>query len=147
LGELEAAWQSLLESTSGKVRSRFSAGHFMETSADTVMFGLPNPVHRDRCEEIRSEVDDALAATFGRPIPLKLVVDETDPEPDFFTPPPSGGAVAVDEIDDGTREEDTVDIHSLVDATDDIPSAADRVMSTFDGSTLLEDPQSQPPDY
>ena len=141
LVELEAVWQSMLEATSGRVRSRFSAGHFMETSGDSVLFGLPNPVHRDRCEEIRAEVDQALATQFGRPIPLTLVVDETDPEPDFFSPTPSGGAGAIDEAHADIHEEDTVDVHDLVDATGNIPSAQDRVMATFDGSTLLEDPQ------
>ena len=112
------------------------------------MFGLPNPVHRDRCEEIRAELDDALAAKFGRPIPVSLVVDMIEEEPDFFATPPSGGAggVAEDEAnEDGGREEDTVDVHDLVDATGDVPSAEDRVMATFENSELLEDPSNQHP--
>ena len=138
--ELSAAWQPLLESMSGRVRSRFSAGHFMPSGADTANFGLPNPVHRDRCEEIRAEVDAAIASHFGRPIPLALVVDETEPEPDFFNPPPSGGAVAVAEPEPTVSAEEDVDVHSLVDATGDVPSAEDRVLATFEGSTVLEDP-------
>ena len=116
----------------------------METGADSIMFGLPNPVHRDRCEEIRAEVDQAIATHFGRPIPMSLVVDMVEEEPDFFAAPPSGGAGAVDTVDD-TYEEETVDVHALVDATDDVPSAEDRVMATFENSTLLEDPQNNFP--
>jgi len=145
LQELEGAWQGLLESMSGRVRSRFSAGHFLETTAESAVFGLPNPVHRDRCEEIRDEVDATLAATFGRPVPLTLVVDMVEEEPDFFTTPPSGGAGAV-ALADEIPEEDTVDVHDLVDATGDVPSAQDRIMATFEGSTLVDDPQNQPHD-
>jgi hypothetical protein len=145
LAELDGLWQSLLESMSGKVRSRFSAGHFMETSTDSLIFGLPNPVHRDRCEEIRDEVDQALAARFGRPLPLALVVDLVEEEPDFFAAPPSGGAGVTEDLQDTAHEEATVDVHDLIDATDDVPSAEDRVMATFENSTLLEDPQNNLP--
>lgn len=145
LAELLAVWQPMLESMSGRVRSRFSAGHWVETTADSVNFGLPNPVHRDRCEEIRIEVDDALVVQFGRPIALSLVVDMVDEEPDFFSAPPSGGAGTTDDADDGTLEEDTIDVHGLVDATGDVPSAEDRVMTTFENSILLEDPQNNFP--
>jgi len=144
--ELQAMWQGALEKLSGRVRSRFAAGHFVDSTADSAMFGLPNPVHRDRCQEERSEVDQALAAHFGRPIPLELVVDLVEEEPSFFASPPSGGAGAVAEVADaGPEEEEIVDVHDLVDATGDIPSAQDRVMNTFEGSTLLEDPPNQPP--
>jgi DNA polymerase III subunit gamma/tau len=145
LAELDGLWQALLESMSGKVRSRFSAGHFMETSPDSLIFGLPNPVHRDRCEEIRAEVDQALAARFGRPMPLSLVVDMIEEEPDFFAAAPSGGAGVIEDLQDTAHEEATVDVHDLVDATDDVPSAEDRVMATFENSTLLEDPQNNLP--
>ena len=145
LAELLAVWQPMLESMSGRVRSRFSAGHWVETTADSVNFGLPNPVHRDRCEEVRVEVDEALVVQFGRPIPLSLVVDMVEEEPDFFSTPPSGGAGITDDADDGTLEEDTIDVHGLVDATGDVPSAEDRVMTTFENSILLEDPQNNFP--
>ena len=145
LAELNGLWQALLESMSGKVRSRFSAGHFMETSPDSLIFGLPNPVHRDRCEEIRAEVDQALAARFGRPMPLSLVVDMIEEEPDFFAAAPSGGAGVIEDLQDTAHEEATVDVHDLVDATDDVASAEDRVMATFENSTLLEDPQNNLP--
>ena len=141
LTELEAAWPSILQATAGRVKARFGAGHFMETATDAAIFGLPNPVHRDRCEEIRAEVDQAIAAHFGRPVPLRLVVDETDPEPDFFAPP-SGGAGEVAETETAAFEEEEVDVHDLVDATGDVPSAQDRVMTTFENSTLLEDPET-----
>jgi hypothetical protein len=145
LAELLAVWQPMLESMSGRVRSRFSAGHWVETTADSVNFGLPNPVHRDRCEEVRVEVDEALVVQFGRAIPLSLVVDMVEEEPDFFSTPPSGGAGTTDDADDGTFEEDSIDVHGLVDATGDVLSAEDRVMTTFENSILLEDPQNNFP--
>ena len=117
----------------------------MASTAKSAVLGLPNPVHRDRCEEIRSEVDSTLAAHFGYPVPLTLVVDMVEDEPDFFAPPPSGGADVVEEAAN-VLEEETVDVHDLVDATDDVPSAEDRVLETFENSTLLDDPANQPHD-
>lgn len=143
--ELQDAWPGLLEGLSGRVRSRFSAGHFIETADGVVQFGLPNPVHRDRCEEVRAEVDQAIAERFGRPVPLTLVVDLVEAEPDFFTPP-SGGSGAVESPQPDFDEEESVDIDALVDATEDVPSAADRVLATFENSVLLDDPPNTRPD-
>ena len=129
---------------SGRVRSRFSAGRFLEPEGGTAQFGLPNPVHRDRCEEVRAEVDDALAAHFGASVPLALVVDNAEIEPDIFATASAGSAN--DEpppIDD----DEAVDLDALTDADDAqvALSGVDRVLATFEGSTVVEDP-SNPPD-
>ena len=137
LGELQAAWDGgLLESLSGRARSRFSAGRFLENDDGVVVFGLPNPVHRDRCEEIRGEVDDALASQFGRPVPLALVVDQAEHEPDFLDAPRPASAPEPAEVE----ADEAVDLDALVDAHDAAaPSAVDRVLTTFEGSVVLDE--------
>ena len=131
---------------SGRVRSRFSAGKWLDHDGDSAIFGLPNPVHRDRCEEVRGEVDDALAAHFGGPLPLKLVVDTSEPEPDIFaTRPADVGPTSNDPPP--VEEEEVVDLDALTDAGDAGPaSGVDMVLATFEGSKLLEDPAAQNPD-
>ena len=131
---------------SGRVRSRFSAGKWLDDDGATAIFGLPNPVHRDRCEEVRAEVDDALAAHFGGPIPLTLVVDVSEPEPDIFATQPADVGPSSNDPPP-VEEEEVVDLDALTDAGDAGPaSGVDMVLATFEGSKLLDDPASQNPD-
>lgn len=141
--QLQAAWSDhILPSMSGRVRSRFSAGHFVEVDGGVVQFGLPNPVHRDRCEEIRDEVDAALQSHFGGPIPMALIVDAADVEPDLFDPPADHsqtGSNAASEL----PPEEAIDPNELVDAPDAGQSGVDRLLATFEGSTVLDEDPSE----
>lgn len=141
--QIRAAWNdTVLQSMSGRVRSRFTAGHFVGIDNGTVQFGLPNPVHRDRCDEIRAEVDDALQQHFGMPIPLTLIVDAADVEPDLFDAPPSQGddqAAAVAAL----PPEESIDPNELVDAPDQGQTGVDRLLATFEGSTVLDEDPSE----
>src|SRR5690606_23664514 len=75
LAALAAAWTaSVLGALTNRARARFNAGRFVAVDAQAE-FALPNAIHRDRCDELRPEVEAALAAHFGRPVPLRLVVD------------------------------------------------------------------------
>ena len=58
-----------------KAKALFQAGRFVSAEGGRAQFGLPNDIHRNRCEEMRPEVEAALAEQFGRPVPLVLVVD------------------------------------------------------------------------
>lgn len=75
--ELTLAWaDQVLEQISARARARFRAGRWVGGGEGEAVFALPDPVHRSFCEELRPEVERALSAHFGRPIPLRLVVDE-----------------------------------------------------------------------
>jgi DNA polymerase III subunit gamma/tau len=85
LDVLTSAWQSTITARlSSRAKARYGAGHFVEVG-DAAVFALPNPIHRDRCDDLRPEVEQVLADHFGQPVPLRLVVDGT---------PPTGGATA-----------------------------------------------------
>ena len=87
------------------------------------VYALPNKVHRDRCERVRDDVEAALAAEFGRPVPLRLVVDE---EPSGPPPEP------VDEV--------TIDVEEVREATPAaVASPIDHVMQAFEGAEVVED--------
>lgn len=112
----------------------------MDSEPDTAVFGLPNPVHRDRCEEVRSEVDTALTARFGAPVPLKLIVDTAEVEPDIFQTG-SAASMVQDDQPGVYEEEEAVDMDALVDAGKQVSaSGVDLVLETFEGSVVLEDP-------
>ncbi|HEY5097955.1 MAG TPA: DNA polymerase III subunit gamma/tau, partial [Acidimicrobiales bacterium] len=58
-----------------KAKALFQAGRFVGAEGDRAVFGLPNEIHRNRCEEVRGEIEAALSEQFGRPVLLELVVD------------------------------------------------------------------------
>ena len=75
--ELVQVWgDGLLASLPGRVRARFRVGRFVATEDGTAVFALPDETHRSYCEEVCTEVESVLAARFGTPVPLRLVVDE-----------------------------------------------------------------------
>jgi DNA polymerase-3 subunit gamma/tau len=58
-----------------KAKALFQAGRFVRVEGDKAVFGLPNEIHRSRCEEVRPEIEAILSEHFGRPVGLILVVD------------------------------------------------------------------------
>jgi DNA polymerase-3 subunit gamma/tau len=129
--ELTLAWgDHVLASLRGSAaKARFAGGRFVAVEDGAAVFGLPNAVHRDRCEECRTDVEAALAAHFGRPVPLRLVVDTG------AVPPPTGSAAHLPD-DDGP-----VDVHDLVDAPAETVSGVDRLTQAFPGAQLMEGDQ------
>ena len=74
--ELVQAWgDGLLTQLSNRARARFRVGRFISVD-DAAVFALPNQTHCSYCEEVRLEVEQALAGHFGRAVPLRLVVDD-----------------------------------------------------------------------
>jgi DNA polymerase-3 subunit gamma/tau len=131
--ELTLAWgDHVLASLRGSAaKARFAGGRFVAVEDGAAVFGLPNAVHRDRCEECRTDVEAALAAHFGRPVPLRLVVD-TGP-----VAPPADSSSHLPE-DDGP-----VDVHDLVDAPAETVTGVDRLTQAFPGAQLIEGDQPQ----
>ena len=81
LADLESSWDEVRGSLPGRAKSRFSGGRFISGGADGVVFGLPNAIHRDRCQECVADVEAALAQRFGGPVSVscktfsKIVTD------------------------------------------------------------------------
>ena len=84
-----------------KAKALFQAGRFVGAEGDRAVFGLPNEIHRNRCEEVRGEIEAALSEQFGRPVVLELVVDpgaeppsrgrDASPPDDPMTAPAASG--------------------------------------------------------
>jgi DNA polymerase-3 subunit gamma/tau len=74
--ELVQAWgDHVIGRLRPKAKALFQAGRFVGVEKGKAVFGLPNEIHRGRCEEVRGEVESALAEHFGRPVGLVLVVE------------------------------------------------------------------------
>ncbi len=112
-GALDATWAAeVLPTLPARVRSRFAAGRIVGVDGASVHIALPNEPHRKRCEELRAEVEDALAAHLGHAVDVVLLVDggRAAPVPDDRVAPAAATADAQqDDIEDVGPLEELVD--------------------------------------
>ena len=136
--QLEAAWDGVKGTLPGRAKSRFSGGRFMAAQGDSVVFGLPNAIHRDRCQECVTDVSAALSAHFGTDIEVQLIVDGD-------APPPLARAADQPKkpAGDDVREEETVDMDALTNAAADAAGGIDLLTEAFPGAEVL-DPEAEP---
>jgi hypothetical protein len=133
VAELEAAWEPLLSGFKGSTRAMYLPGRFVSSDASGVVLALANEPTREHCEKKRPEVEAALAAHFGRPVPLRLVTDAHADAASVARPASASSSGA------SRAEDEVLDVHSLEDA----PSAAsgvERLSEAFPGAELLEEP-------
>lgn len=133
VAELESAWETVLSGFKGSTRAMYLPGRFASADHTGAVLALANEPTRQHCEKKRPDVEAALAAHFGRPVPLRLVI-----EADAGTGSParagSSPATSARALDD-----EIVDVHALEDA----PTAAtgvERLAEAFPGAELLEEP-------
>jgi len=123
--ELTLAWGDVvLASLSPKAKSRFSAGRFLAVDGGKVRFALPNKMHRDRCEDVKAEVEGALSAHFGTPLTLQLVVETAGQAPAATAPP--------QEEDSG--EDEAMAGELMSEGVPPVASIEDRLLQAFPGA-------------
>ena len=125
--ELVLAWgDDLLDRLGRKARARFSAARFVAVEDGTAVMALPNEPHMRRCEDMRPELEKALADRFGVAVPVRLIVEgdtrQSVREPAVVTP-------VVDEA---------VDLDGLVDADIAEGSAVEKLTQVFPGASLVD---------
>jgi DNA polymerase-3 subunit gamma/tau len=129
--ELADAWSTaVLPALKPGTRAVFGTGRFVASSPESAVFALQNAPTRDHCEKRRSEVEEALASHFGRPVPLRLVTDA-----DVGGSPAVGAPTAPA----APQHEDEIDVTDLEDAPD-VGSGVDRLAQAFPGAELVEEP-------
>jgi len=133
--ELVMAWgDDLMDRLSRKARARFSAARFIDVQDGTAVMALPNEPHLRRCEDLRGELENVLAARFGGSLPVRLVVDDGSPAP-TQTPATKQRPIAVDE---SMVADESIDLDELVDADVAEGSAVDRLTQAFPGAALVK---------
>jgi DNA polymerase III subunit gamma/tau len=134
LAELTAAWDDVLGALRGRAKALYKMGRLIEGDERTARFAVPNEPSLKNCSEKLDEVLDALAARFGRPVPLDLVVDgdaATAPRPD------TSSVDTAAPVDAGSDED--VDLDELTDAPDPHTGGLAQLKDAFPGAELLED--------
>ncbi len=134
--DLTSNWSdTLLPSLPQRSRARFSGGHWVDVVDGVAVFGLPNEPHAVRCEECRSEVEAALAAHFGAPVPIRLVVDGSAPDPSA----PRSVAAARRAATDENPVDESIDLNDLRNARSANSAGADRIAAVFPGAELVDE--------
>jgi hypothetical protein len=130
----------VLEALPRGTKAIFSTGRFVDGDGSTAIFALANAPTRDHCEKKRADVEKALAAHFGRPVPLRLVTDA-----EVGIPPPaaagaakSGGRRPAAAAPEPEEIDEPVDVHALEDAPA-AGSGAQRLTEAFPGAELVEE--------
>ncbi len=129
--QIDQIWtKEVLPVLAPKVRARFQASRLVGVEGQTVIFALPNPVHRDRCEQLKTEVELALSKVVGTSILLSL---ESSQENDFNeSEKVAPSENIIDQIDDNIRAE-------LEDAPPDNRTSVDRFQDAFPGAIVIDD--------
>ena len=78
-GVVQAWGDHILRGLPARAKALYSPGRFVAVEDTTVTFALPNAVHRDKCEEVRVDVERAISAHFKTPLQLRLIVDAGGP--------------------------------------------------------------------
>ncbi len=129
--ELTLAWADhVLGGLRPVAKGLFGAGRFAAADHGVVTFALPTDAMRRKCETRRHEVESALAAYFGRPVPLQLAVD---------------GSTAAQMADGGAPGDslaDPFDVDDLRDAPPDPRSGLDRLTQAFPGAEIVDEPST-----
>jgi hypothetical protein len=129
--ELVKAWgDTVLAGLSGRARSRYGVGRFLDASDGSATFAVPNEIHRGRSEECREEVEQALSAHFASPVRLRLVVDSTEAAVLSDGSGPAGG--------EPPQDEELIDMSELRPAHDAASSPEERVRQAFPGAREVD---------
>jgi len=123
---IEERWADVLAVLAPRARARFQAAQLLRTEGRVAVLELPNEVHRERCEQLRAEVEVALARVLSQEIELRLVAgSDRDPVG------PSAAGV-------GAAPDETIDLDELRDAPPDGRSSVDRITDAFPGALVVD---------
>jgi hypothetical protein len=111
------------------VKGLFASGRVMGAEGGAAVFGFQSQALLDMAEDMRTDVESALAAEFGRPVALRLVIDGARVEAtgvgDTPAPPP---------------DDETPDLSELRDAPPaEVKGPIDHLTSAFPGAEVLDD--------
>lgn len=118
-----------------KIRARYSPGRFVRVTETHAVLAFPNDIHRQRCEEFRAAVEQALAGHFGRPVPLQLTAD---PSATAVDPAPRSSGRSTPAPEPEPAPDEHIDLDELTDA----PAGGgviEQLTSAFPGAELIDE--------
>jgi DNA polymerase III subunit gamma/tau len=125
--QLVESWGDvLLDKMPQRAKARFRMGRFVAVEHGKAVFALPNAIHRDRCEEVRNEVEPVLRSHFGVRIPLQLIIDE-------------GGSALEETASTEPEHEEIIDLNETTLSTDaEVTSPSERLRQAFPGAEEMQ---------
>ena len=126
LAHVSEVWQEkVLPGISAKARARFQAAKVKDVPDGRVQLELPNATHKERCEQLKGDIEKALSSHLGGDVSVELLsVDESQ-----------SAKVDVPE----TRIEEVVDPSEFEGGTDTGPTSVERVLEAFPGAVASEE--------
>ncbi|HYD09832.1 MAG TPA: DNA polymerase III subunit gamma/tau [Acidimicrobiales bacterium] len=126
--EITTAWaDSVLPRLRPTIKAKFSAGRFLSIEDGAAVYAVSGEGLLGKAREVQPQVEAALAEHFGRPVPLRLVVDPGGATPDALrsrhddAPPPPD-----------PEPEEEPDLSELVDAPpEEHRSGVDKFKEAF----------------
>ena len=127
IAEVSDVWQhKVLPVLTAKARARFQVAKVIDVADGRIRFELPNEIHRERCEQLKGDIEKALSEMLHTSVEAELIAsEEKAPESN-------------DQIQ-STAEEEVVDPAEFQVASDGGPSSVDRVLEAFPGAVAAEE--------
>ncbi len=133
LASVTSAFADQLDGVRQKVRARYRGGRVLGVEGSTIMFGVPNAIHRDRCDEFKTEIEGVLGTHFGQAVTLSIIVDDDAPAPTM-----DPAKIETKPAKEITPDEEVGPVEDLIDATEESANGLERLTKAFPGSTLIE---------
>jgi len=135
--ELTLAWgDKILPSLRPAVKVYVASGRFLTPTSSEAVYAVPDQGLLTRALAGRGDVEEALSRHFGRPVPLKLILDteSSTPSGSDVAPSASGGWGDV-----GTASEaEDFDLTDLQDAPGTVLSPEQRLLEAFPGAEEVQ---------
>jgi DNA polymerase-3 subunit gamma/tau len=123
--QLTIAWgDRILPGLRPGVKVYLAGGRFVRVDDGAAVYAVPDRGLLTRAETTRTEVEGALAAHFGRAVPLRLVIDEAG----------TGGARPAAPPEPDMDDPAAIDLDDLVDAPAAVLSPEQRLLEAFPGA-------------
>ena len=137
---VEAWGDHILRGLPARAKALYGAGRFVDVEEGRARFALPNATHRDKCEDVRQVVEQAIAGHFGVPVPLTLVVDGGSGAPGAVSggvvvggPPGGANAASTAATTPDRPEQDDEDLADF-----DLASSGESAVESIAHERLLE---------
>ena len=126
IAQVSDVWQhKVLPVLTAKARARFQVAKVIDVANGCIRFELPNEIHRERCEQLKGDIEKALREMLNTSVEVELIASEGK------TPESN------DQIQ-STSEEEIVDPAEFEVASDGGPSSVDRVLEAFPGAVASD---------
>ena len=127
IAEVSDVWQhKVLPVLTAKARARFQVAKVIDVADGRIRFELPNEIHRERCEQLKGDIEKALSEMLHTSVEAELTAsEEKAPESN-------------DQIQ-STAQEEVVDPAEFQVASDGGPSSVDRVLEAFPGAVASDE--------